>query len=104
LKLTGLFTCSASTFPIITLGNVAAAAVADAPAAFVTDFVIAAIPATAKTAEAVAAYLRKSLRASSGATPSSPEILSAPSFHRRENTIKALSKTLDLSSRGRNAV
>jgi len=62
----------------MTFGKVAAAAVADVPAAFVTDFVIAAMPATARTAEAVAAYLRKSLRAPSGATCSSPGIVSAP--------------------------
>jgi hypothetical protein len=41
---------------------------------FVTDFVIAAIPATARTADAVAAYLRKSLRPSSDPSALSPGI------------------------------
>jgi hypothetical protein len=72
----------------MTFGKAVTVDVAAAPAAFVTDFVIAAMPATARTAEAVAAYLRNSLRLSSGL--SSPSLGIAPQLRTVQQTVNGL--------------
>ena len=71
MKLTGTLTCKLSTVAIKIFGKDEAAAATGASASTVIDFVIAASPMTVSAAEAVAAYLRKSLRASSAVSSAS---------------------------------
>jgi len=86
----------------MTRGKDAAAATAGASAALVTDFVTAAIPTTARTADPAAAYFRKSLRASSSPSSSltrmdSQLLIFQPSVNR----IKGLSKKREYLRRKR---
>jgi hypothetical protein len=74
LKVTGVLTFRELMLVIRIRGKTEEAAVAGASAALVTDFVIAAIPPTARAADATAAYLRKSLLPPSGAPSSSSGI------------------------------
>lgn len=80
-------------FATSTRGKVEAAAVVGASAAFVTDLVIAAIPTTARAADAVTAYFRKSLLPSSDPGSLLSGMKCPPRIARAtESAIKGLSK------------